>query len=151
MKRFLVLFTLLSIGSTLFSQEYKSAVGLRLGSSLGVSYKNFIEPNKAIEGVLDLDILYRNEMKVEVKGLYLFHFGLNVDGLSAFAGPGVSAGIYVGDSSGYIMSIEGMAGFEYKFHNSPIALSFDWNPRLQMIKSAGLKGDGFAITIRYVL
>ncbi len=151
MKRFLVLFTLLSIGSTLFSQEYKSAVGLRLGSSLGVSYKKFIQPNKAIEGVLDLDILYRNEMKVEVKGLYLFHFGLNVDGLSAFAGPGVSAGIYVGDSSGYIMSIEGMAGFEYKFHNSPIALSFDWNPRLQMIKSAGLKGDGFAITIRYVL
>lgn len=151
MKRLLILFTLLTIGSTLFSQEYKSAVGLRLGSSLGVSYKKFIEPKKAIEGILDLDILYRNEMKIEVTGLYLFHFGLNVDGLSAFAGPGASAGIYVGDSSGFIMSLDGMAGFEYKFHNSPIALSFDWNPRIQMIKNAGLKGDGFAFTIRYVL
>ena len=151
MKRLFILFTLLTIGTALFSQEYQSAVGLRIGSSLGVSYKKFLEPKKAIEGILSLNIFHRDEMKIELTGVYLFHFGLNVDGLKAFAGPGASAGIYVGDSSGFLMSIEGMAGFEYKFHSSPVALSFDWNPKIQMIKNAGLKGDSFAFTLRYVL
>jgi hypothetical protein len=90
-------------------------------------------------------------MKLKLSGFYQFHFNVDVDGLSLYAGPGASAGIYVGDESGFMMSIDGIGGVEYKFHNAPIALSFDWNPKVQIINDAGFKPSNFGLTIRYTL
>lgn len=151
MRKSLLLLTAIIIASGAFAQDYTTAIGLRLGSSIGASYKQFLEPSRAIEGILDLDILNGDQMKIKVTGIYQFHFDVNVDGLSLFAGPGASAGIYVGDSSGFLMAIDGMAGVEYKFLNVPIALSFDWNPKVQIITNAGFKPSNFGITVRYIL
>ncbi len=149
-KTLLLLIALLSV-SGLFAQNYTSSIGLRIGSSIGASYKQFLEPTRAIEGILDLDIIEKDHMKIKVTGIYQFHYNVNVDGLVLYAGPGASAGIYVGDSSGFMMSIDGMAGVEYKFHNSPIALSFDWNPKVQIITNSGFKPNNFALTVRLAL
>lgn len=151
MKRGLIILVFTIIYSTIYSQNYTNAIGLRIGSSIGASYKEFISKDRAIEGILDLDILKKDEMKLKLSGIYQFHYNVNVDGLSLFAGPGASAGIYVGDSSGFMMSIDGMAGIEYKFHSSPIAVSFDWNPKVQIITDAGFKPNNFGLTIRYTL
>ncbi len=151
MKKTLLLFAAIVIMSSAFAQEYTQAIGLRIGSSIGASYKQFIQPTRAIEGILDLDILDGDQMKIKVTGIYQFHFDVNVDGLSLFAGPGASAGIYIGDRSGFLMAIDGMAGVEYKFANAPIALSFDWNPKVQIITDAGFKPNNFGLTVRYTL
>ncbi len=151
MKKTLLLFAAIIITSSAFTQDYTKAIGLRLGSSVGASYKQFIQPTRAIEGILDLDILHSDQMKIKVTGIYQFHFDVNVDGLSLFAGPGASAGVYIGDHSGFLMAIDGMAGIEYKFNNAPIALSFDWNPKVQIITNAGFKPDNFGFTVRFTL
>ena len=151
MRKIVLLLTAIIITNGVFAQDYTKAIGLRIGSSIGASYKQFMIPSQAIEGILDLDILDSDKMKIKVTGIYQFHFDVDIDGLSLFAGPGASAGIYVGDSSGFLMAIDGMAGVEYKFRNAPIALSFDWNPKVQIITNAGFKPDNFGLTIRYTL
>lgn len=151
MKRVVLVLILILSGSLLFAQNYNRAIGLRLGSGVGASYKQFIKPTAAVEGIIDMGILTPDHKKLNVTGIYQFHFNVNVDGLSLYAGPGLSAGIYVGDASGFIMAIDGMAGVEYKFQNSPLALSFDWNPKIQMIKNAGLHSDNFGLTLRFTL
>lgn len=151
MRKIVLLLTAIIITSGAFAQDYTKAIGLRIGSSIGASYKQFMLPSQAIEGILDLDILDSDKMKIKVTGIYQFYFDVDIDGLSLFAGPGASAGIYVGDSSGFLMAIDGMAGVEYKFRNAPIALSFDWNPKVQIITNAGFKPDNFGLTIRYTL
>lgn len=90
-------------------------------------------------------------MKLRATGIYQFHFDVNVDGLSLYAGPGASLGLFLGDSNGVLMAIDGMAGIEYKFENTPIAISFDWNPKVQIITNAGFKPGNFGLTIRYTL
>ncbi|MFA6758084.1 MAG: hypothetical protein WCR61_02020 [Bacteroidales bacterium] len=151
MRKIVLLLTAIIITNGVFAQDYTKAIGLRIGSSIGASYKQFMLPSQAIEGILDLDILDSDKMKIKVTGIYQFYFDVDIDGLSLFAGPGASAGIYVGDSSGFLMAIDGMAGVEYKFRNAPIALSFDWNPKVQIITNAGFKPDNFGLTIRYTL
>lgn len=151
MRKIVLLLTAIIITNGSFAQDYTKAIGLRIGSSIGASYKQFMLPSQAIEGILDLDILDSDKMKIKVTGIYQFYFDVDIDGLSLFAGPGASAGIYVGDSSGFLMAIDGMAGVEYKFRNAPIALSFDWNPKVQIITNAGFKPDNFGLTIRYTL
>jgi hypothetical protein len=151
MKKIVILSAFLLIAMNMVAQDYTRSIGLRIGSSIGASYKEFIRPATAIEGVLDLDILDDEKMKLKLSGFYQFHFNVDVDGLSLYAGPGASAGIYVGDESGFMMSVDGIGGVEYKFHNAPIALSFDWNPKVQIINDAGFKPDNFGLTIRYTL
>lgn len=151
MRKIVLFSAFLFIGLNLAAQDYTRSIGLRLGSSIGASYKEFIRPSTAIEGILDLDILDEDKMKLKLSGFYQFHFNVDVDGLSLYAGPGASAGIYVGDESGFMMSVDGIGGVEYKFHNAPIALSFDWNPKVQIINDAGFKPSNFGLTIRYTL
>ncbi len=151
MKRASILIAALLITVTASSQDYFKALGLRIGSAVGVSYKMFHKPERAIEGILDLDILYRDRMKFKTSGFYVFHFKANVDGLSLFTGPGASAGIYLGDSSGFMMSLDGIIGMEYKFQQAPLVFSIDWNPKIQMIKNAGFRSENFGVTFRFIL
>ena len=151
MKKTFLVFLISLFAGGLFAQDYTKAIGLRIGSSIGASYKQFMNPDRAIEGILDLDILEKDQMKLKVTGIYQFHFNIDVDGLSWYAGPGASAGIYVGDNSGFLMAIDGMVGIEYKFNNVPVVLAFDWNPKVQIITNAGFKPDNFGLTIRFTL
>jgi hypothetical protein len=150
-KIFYILVLMLFISTSSFSQSYERAVGIRIGSSIGGSYRQFLSQNKAFEAILDLDIIGRDYMKVKGSGYYLFHFNLNVDGLALFAGPGASAGVFVsGDyRDKLILSVDGMGGIEYKFNNAPIVLAFDWNPKVQIVTDAGFKPANFALTVRY--
>lgn len=146
----LLLMGLLLIGSGMVTaQNYKESLGLRLGTSIGASYKSYLSDSKAIEAILDLDIFEKDLMKINVTGLYQFVFDTEVDGLNFYAGPGVSAGLYLGNENGLLLAINGIAGVEYKFYGVPLSLSLDWNPKVQIITNAGFKPANFGLTLRY--
>ncbi|MFA5712760.1 MAG: hypothetical protein WC960_01110 [Bacteroidales bacterium] len=149
-KIFLSLLIFFTVGA-ISAQEYSSAIGLRIGSSIGASYKQFLNTTHAIEGIVDLDIIGSENMKVKASALYQFHFPTGADRLSWYFGPGASAGIFVGEKSGFVMSIDGVLGIEYKFYEVPIALSFDWNPKVQIISDAGFIPQNFGLTVRFTL
>lgn len=151
MKRVFLLITALVFSSGVFAQEYNRAIGLRIGSSVGASYRQFLEPTRALEAILDLDIIGKENLKIKGSAFYQFNFDIGLDGFSLYAGPGASAGLYIGSNSGFLLAIDGIAGVEYKFFNLPLALSFDWNPKVQIITDSGFKPYNFGLTLRYTL
>ncbi len=151
MKRTLLVLATILLSINLFSQNYNRAIGFRLGSSIGISYKQFLAQDRAVETIFDLDIIGRNSMKVKAACFYQYHFDVKVDGLSVYAGPGASAGVLLqGDyKNNFAMSIDGIGGIEYKFNNVPVVLAFDWNPKFQFVTETGFKPGNFGLTVRY--
>lgn len=153
MKKITLVLLTLFIGLSAYSQGYKTGFGLRTGTSFGVSIKHFISKPGAVEAILDIDVVSQDEMKIKASGYYEYHFDVNVDGLSLFAGGGASAGVHIAGlySKQFLVSFDAIGGVEYKFPNVPIALSADWNPRIQLISNPGFKAPNFGFTIRYTL
>lgn len=149
MRKLITVAAALLILTTAGAQNYDRSIGLRLGTTIGASYKSYLSQQKAVEAILDLDIFDKDLMKLNVTGLYEFVFETDAEGLNFYAGPGISAGIYLGDSNGLMLAINGVAGVEYKFPNTPVSISLDWNPKVQIITNAGFKPAGFGLTLRY--
>ena len=149
MKKSILVAVSLLFATGLFAQNYHKSVGLRIGTEIGASYKQFFSPKHALEGILDLNIFHGNTMNLAVTGLYEFHFNVDVDGLSLYVGPGASVGAMLGDNSGLYLAINGVAGIEYKLYNVPVALSLDWLPAVAIIHNAGFFPGGLGLTVRY--
>jgi hypothetical protein len=79
------------------AQDYKSAVGLRLGSPLAVSYKTFISESSAIEGYVG----YRGFSGfswITINGAYQIHNDISsVDGLQWYYGGGAGVQLWNSD------------------------------------------------------
>jgi len=151
MKRPLLIIVALFLTLSAFSQNYKKAIGFRAGSSVGVSYKEFLSDIDAAEAIFDIDFTNRRHTKVKGSVYYLRHFDVNVDGLSLYAGPGTSAGVIIEGiyQNNFVMSLDIMGGVEYKFNNVPVVLSCDWTPKYQFITLAGFSPGNFGLTVRY--
>lgn len=143
----IVLFSLILASSLLFSkksnaQDYPYAAGLKFGGyENGLSFKYFTDTNVALEGILG----FRDHGAV-VTGLYEIHqeaFG--VPELKFYYGAGahigaVGSGLYKrfgGDDELYtksqiLLGVDGVLGLEYTIPNSPIAVSLDLNPRVEL-------------------
>jgi hypothetical protein len=142
------------------SQNYKSAVGLRLGYPLSLSYKTFISEPGAIEVFAGLRS-YSFYRWFAVGGLYEHHKPISeVEGLSWYFGGGASARFWSFDdtflagtgSSSTSFAILGTVGLDYSFKDTPLNLSIDWVPAF----SLNGYGNGFdaglgAISARYIL
>ncbi|RYY35294.1 MAG: hypothetical protein EOP46_10535 [Sphingobacteriaceae bacterium] len=134
--------SLLFISNSLKAQDYQTAVGLKFGGyENGVSAKYFFQPNTALEGIIGI-----RRGGVVVTGLYEIHApAFNVDkfkfyyGFGAHIG-GVGKGKYQrfgGDDEFYTKSqilagVDGVLGLEYIIPDSPIGISLDLNPRLEL-------------------
>ena len=156
-----VIFTLaMAMGFTFaaYSQDYNSAIGLRLGYPTSVSYKKFISEKGAIEAFAGFRS-YSLYNWFNVGGLYEHHGALPsiADGLSWYFGGGASVFFwsyddgFVGDGSTSV-GILGTLGLDYKFEDAPINISVDWLP----IFFLNGYGDSFggrygALSVRYVL
>ncbi len=121
---------------------YRIAAGLKFGGfENGISGKFFLNDRAAIEGVLG----FRSHGLV-VSGLYELHqtaFGVKellfYYGAGAHLG-GVGAGTYKrynGDDYDYhtssvLFGVDGVIGLEYIIPSSPIAVSLDLNPRVEI-------------------
>ncbi|AGY53963.1 hypothetical protein BRDCF_p1336 [Bacteroidales bacterium CF] len=151
MKKAIIIISALLITLSAKGQDYERAVGARLGTSIGASYKQFVTAGSAFEVVTSLDLIGKNDRKLTLSAYGEYHYNLGVDGLSLFGGPGVSYGLYVaGDyRDGAVFSIDLISGVEYKLPDYPFILSFDWNPQLQMVTNAGIKPANFGLSFRY--
>jgi hypothetical protein len=149
MKKSFTLIAMLVFSLNIYAQApYEKAVGLRLGTSVGATYKYFFSSTNAIEGIVDLDLFDRDALKINVTGLYLWQWEIpEFSGFSWYVGPGASVGMRVGDNAGFNVGINGIIGLEYTF-NIPLSLSLDFNPRLYFIDGTAWSTGG-ALTVRY--
>lgn len=124
------------------AQDYKWAAGLKFGGyENGFSGKYFMNANTALEGIFG----FRNH-GVVVTGLYELHQpAFKVDKLKFYYGfgahiGGVGSGAYRrfnGDDRLYndaqlLLGADGVLGLEYIIPNSPIGVSLDLNPRVEL-------------------
>jgi hypothetical protein len=164
MKKIALLFSLLfvlAMSTQIKAQDYKSAIGLRFGYPLSVTYKTFLNESNA----LDLFAGFRGYSGVysyfSVGALYEIHKPISdVDGLSWYFGPGASVQFFNydddyffgnDDPDGFGFAVSGVIGLDYKFASAPVNLSLDVMPTFRI----GGWDDGFyawwALSARYVL
>jgi len=163
MKKIALLFFMLialAYASQVKAQAYNSAIGLRFGYPISVTYKTFMTESNALE----LFAGYRGYSNVysyfTVGALYEIHKPFpDVDGLSWYYGPGLSVQffnydndyIFTDDPGDFGLAVSGVLGLDYKFADAPFNLSLDIMPTFRF----GGWDDGFyawyALSARYVL
>ena len=125
------------------AQDYKGAVGLKFGGyENGISGKYFLDKGTSLEGVLG----FRSH-GVVFTGLYeLNQEAFNVPALKFYYGFGGHIGsmgangqyqTFNGNYRYYtnaqlFLGIDGVVGLEYLIPESPIAVSLDLNPRIEL-------------------
>ncbi|MDT3402800.1 hypothetical protein [Mucilaginibacter terrae] len=123
------------------AQLYTAAAGLKFGGyENGPSGKYFLNESNAIEGILGI-----RKNGLVVTGLYQIHQdAFNVAQLKWYYGAGahlgaMSEGRYKrfggGDEyykGGILLGADAVLGLEYLIPQSPIAISLDLNPRLEL-------------------
>ena len=147
MKKVLFLLSVAGIFSVgLKAQEYKTAVGIRLGPNSpaiapGFTVKHFLDEKHAIEGIVGIN------NGIGVCGLYEWHFPVAaVEHLQWFAGAGAYAAYrykttYIGGA--------GIVGVDYKFPEIPLNISIDWKPELNIIQNVGFEASGVGFSARF--
>jgi len=154
MKKIILTLTLALFLNTLASaQDYNTAIGLRLGTSIGVTARHFLGEKSAVEGLLTT-----RWQGLEITGLYEFsNNAFDVDRLNWYFGFGAHLGFYNGDNTPWgesgtsyaILGIDGIIGMEYSFIDVPINLSLDWKPMFNLTSYTGFWGDALALSVRY--
>jgi len=133
------------------AQDYNTALGIRLSSNgpainNSVSFKHFMNPKLAIEGLFTFD------KKAAIGALLEIHNPMpSTEGLQWFYG----AGAYIGFDSDKtntdraLMGAQGIIGLDYKFTNLPLNLSLDWKPELNIIDNINFEPAAVGFTVRF--
>lgn len=156
-KIFTILLMVFMFAAVSQAQEYKSAIGLRFGYPLSVSYKTFISDKAAIEGVAGFRS-FGGYSWFNVGGYYQHHNEIaSVNGLKWYYGGGVNVYFWSYDSgfaggSTTSIGLSGVLGLDYKFADMPLNLSVDWIPTYFVNGyGSGFAGGYGALAARYVL
>jgi hypothetical protein len=156
MKRLIITcFLAMAIAGITNAQDYKSAVGGKLGYGLVASYKTFLNEKNAIElfGGLRWGGLAAG-------GFYQIHKDIpSVDNLRWFLGGGASFSTWSFVGSGYTeLTAHFDIGLEYTFEDMPLNVSVDYAPGFVLVDTwdfAGtynrFRGGYGALTVRYIL
>jgi|APDOM4702015248_1054824.scaffolds.fasta_scaffold380670_1 hypothetical protein len=132
---------------TATSNEYKTAIGIKLWDGAGLNLKTFLSDKTALEF-----IGFFNSTGTRITGLYEIHGNLSTEGnLKWYIGFGGHASFYkkLGTGGG----IDGVLGVDYKFNNMPLNLALDWQPSVEVGVSTlnGFVGSYGGLAIRYTL
>lgn len=154
-----MLFAFLFLFSTVVSaQDYKAAVGLRLGSPTSASIKYFLDDSNAIEGYVGFRGYSWGGRWTSINGAYLRHQELSdlVEGLTWYGGGGASVLFWNYDNfrefSSTSIGLQAYVGVDYAFKDLPISITVDWVPSF-FIGSAyftGFGADYGSLGIRYI-
>ncbi len=156
---FLVLFFCVGLTQNGQAQNYNSAIGVRLGYPLSVSYKTFISETNALEVYAGFRG-FTGYSWFSLNAAYQIHNDISsVEGLQWYYG--VGAGIlffnfdnnfFNDNSSNTSFSVQGYLGLDYKFVNAPINLTLDWVPTYFINGFGSGFGAGYgSLGVRYVL
>lgn len=163
MKKLCLMIAVLFMAATSFAQDYKSSIGVRLGSgyydAASVAFKTFITAPGALEFDLGIRPYSAGDYKwtnLSLSGTYQHHFQIaNVDGLKWFVGGGVVLANTFSDfddRKGFNMGIYPTGGVDYKLKNAPIAFSADIRPTFNVVEGYDYYNSFYAnggITARY--
>ncbi|MBW6490708.1 MAG: hypothetical protein K0B15_05875 [Lentimicrobium sp.] len=155
----ITLFALFLAVSVTYGQDYKSAIGGKLGYGLIASYKTFLSESNAV------DIFGGIRWGGFVAGAYWEkHYPLEIaDNLRWYWGLGGSFTTwnygYVGYNNYYEIGLSGVLGLDYSFDDLPLNLSLDWAPTIVVLDSWDYPGASYnrfrggygALSIRYIL
>ncbi len=147
------------------AQSFGSAIGVRLGAPLSITYKTFLNESNAIEvmgGTRGFGSGVTQYRWYQLGAAYQVHKPLNVgavEGLNWYFGGGASVYFwnfndsFVGEGSSSSFGLQGYLGLSYTFENTPINLSVDWVPTyfLNGFGGSGFGYDSGSLGIRYVL
>lgn len=142
-KIYAIVILTICLTSPLFAQRYSQAVGPKVGTYFGGSYKNFISDASALEGIVAFDWEFST---IGILGNYVFiQTELNDDweGLDWYTG--VGGQLWVGNDPS--IGPSGMAGLEYNFEDEPISIFTDFTLYLGFGEESGFKPQ-FALGIR---
>ena len=156
------IFIFLLFGQQSHAQQFKSAIGARLGYPLSVSYKTHLNESNAIEIIAGTAGTrgFSGSRWWNVSAAYQIHKPLNIDGvegLQYYFGAGASAFFWSFDDSfidesSVSFGAQGYLGAQYTFDDVPISITVDWVPTIFF--SGLISGFGGAyggVGVRYVL
>lgn len=159
MRKFILSFVttvLMLFSASSVNAQYRNALGVRLGDAYGLTYKTFIQSDKALDFILNFRN-GRNDNHFILTGLYEVHNPINgAAGLKWYYGAGASIGSlhYKNDDdrdNDVYLSVDGVLGLDYVIPNSPLNLSLDWKPALVLTPYSGFYERGVGLSIRIIL
>lgn len=158
MKRIVFISAFLIISLSMFSQPYKSAIGIRGGVSQGITFKHFLGSNSAFDLIAGT---YRQG--IHIVGLYEIHSHnfAGVNNLSLFYGPGGHFASFSStnfpsrwhekyDENTIAIGVDFVFGIEYTFDEVPINIGIDIKPAFNIIPTMHF-WQGGALFLRYTL
>ena len=152
-KKLLLLFAFIAISNLAKAQLYKSALGIRLGPSNGITYKTFINRNAAIEAIGTF-----RYQGIGLTGLYEVHGrAFKSRDFNWFIGGGGHVYVwgeknrpkFLDREQRMVLGLDGILGLEAKVRGIPLAISLDWKPTINIINYSGFWGDEIALSLRY--
>ena len=154
MKKIIIVFVLCILGTGLYAQDYRPAIGIPGGYVSGVTVKHFTDNQTALEGILSF-----GRWGFNFTGLYELHApAFDVERLHWFYGAGAHIGQWNDDyptlnerGTFAVVGLDAIIGLEYDIEDIPFTLSADWKPTLNLTGFPGFLGFGGALTIRYTL
>lgn len=160
MKKLVLLSVFALCAIPLFSQSYSSAVGLRLGSPIAVTYKTFINETTALEGIIGFASFDSFVNYTNIRAAYLIHEDIgSMDNFQWYYGGG--AGIFLWNYKSSFVGVQdgntgiglsGYIGLEYTFPDTPVSLSLDWAPTFILGGFGSGFGAGYgALAARYII
>lgn len=139
--------------STASAQPYDRSLGIRVGSANGLSYHQFLgRSNTGMETLL----VYRRG-GARVIGMVTQHFPLG--GRSSDTYLYIGAGAHAGMNGFFwneehnvpVAGLDAMIGFTYDFYHSPISVSIDLKPMVELWGTRKFSGNNAGFTLRYAL
>ena len=151
-----VITALMLVTSLTTNAQYKNALGVRLGDAYGLTYKTFIQSNRALDFILNVRNR-KDDNHFILTGLYEVHNPINgAPGLQWYYGAGASLGSlhYKNDNdrdNDLYLSADGVLGLDYVVPGAPLNLSLDWKPALVLAPYTGFYERGVGLSIRIIL
>lgn len=134
------------------AQNYDQSLGLRVGLSQGLTYKQFVNRDFAVEAMaLVKDRSYnltaiaeKHDMFLDTRGLQWYYgLGGHVDIVQPVNSEATSK------KFAFYPGLDAILGFEYSLRRYPFSVSVDWKPSMMVQQGAGdLRNEG-ALSVRY--
>ncbi len=143
------------------AQNYKTALGVRLGPDYGLTLKHFVGEKVALEVLATARALGPN-LSARGWGRPGFNFAAlcewnfpigDVEGFRWLVGVGAHVGYWGSyfSSTDYINTgPDAMIGLEYTFVKIPLTLQLDWKPSVNVFQQRHWRPYDFGLSARYV-
>lgn len=149
----LLVLMIIASAPVVLAQNYTTALGIRGGTSLGVTLQQRIGERNTIEGIVQHGLLSKQTMAT---ALYEKHIGILGRGANIYFGAGPHIGWNGGNSdpektqvSNMFAGASAIIGGEIKFKR--MVFSADYKPAFNLVGSNNMFNGQTGISIRYIL